>query len=244
MDHELCRVAQFNFHDEASGKPRLPRKILLSPDKRLLLLLGVFHQSHCSLLVCVLVILCGAFLITCSHHIFDTPEYFKPIFHDLSLTFLDACFSPDSSSLAIIPTKHPHLLFLVQLSLDSPSKPAKSSSSAAESPRQQAVRAISFEPRVVGPIQILGPARSTLGTHHFRANRVSASVSSASTSSHAFVTWSDEGTGEYCVWSLPKEVDAKTPPKPDSSCRLLLGKGLDKAFFEVRYPRALIPTCL
>lgn len=96
------------------------------------------------------------------------------------------------------------------------------------------MKAISFEPRVVGPIQILGPTKSVLTGQPFRANRVSASTATSALSPFGFVTWCDEGTGEYCVWSLAREADAKAAPRMDISCRLLLGKGLDKTFFDVR----------
>lgn len=101
------------------------------------------------------------------------------------------------------------------------------------------MKTISFEPRVVGPIQILGPAKSALTGQPFRANRISASVAQSASSPFGFVTWSDEGTGEYAVWSLLRDSgDTKATPKLELSCRLLLGKGLDKSFFDVRSPRS------
>jgi hypothetical protein len=45
----------------------------------------------------------------------DTPPYFRLIFYDMSFTFLDACFSPDSKSLVTIPSRYPCFIFLLNL---------------------------------------------------------------------------------------------------------------------------------
>jgi len=138
-----------------------PRKILLSPNKRLLLMHGALHKGQnsllvyvppCPLSVCVCTLLfcmsitrrrhlprlslslsrcCSQPCLlsaahsfmhlwcpwwSCSYQIMeDTPPYFRLIFYDMSFTFLDACFSPDSKSLVTIPSRYPCFIFLLNL---------------------------------------------------------------------------------------------------------------------------------
>jgi DNA mismatch repair ATPase MutL len=67
-----------------------PRRVLLSPNKRLLLLLGALHRGQ----NCALV-----------YQIFEAgPPYFRLIFYDVTVTFADACFSPNSRAIAMIPS--------------------------------------------------------------------------------------------------------------------------------------------
>jgi hypothetical protein len=48
-----------------------------------------------------------------------------------------------------------------------------------------------------------------------------------------YVTWSDEPSGEYCVWVVRDSGDIKAGPKIDYTVRLLQGKGFDRSYFEV-----------
>ena len=57
-------------------------------------------------------------------------ERFRLIFFDLSVSYIDVCFSPDSKSLVAIPARFPSFLFLLHLPSVSTSPPASTSNNA------------------------------------------------------------------------------------------------------------------
>lgn len=190
-------VHKFQFQRDLGDKTvaERPRKIMLSPNKQMLLILGAYRGGVKSLLV---------------YQIFETfPNPFHLIYSDYSFTFVDVCFSPDSRSLVCITARHPHYLFVLSLPLiECPhNKPHEATSSlflSATSKKnvEHHVHARTtrtpFEPREAGPLQILGPCLSYSG----QACPMTHVVSSYDPSENAYhyLTWSDAVNGEYCLW--------------------------------------------
>ena len=85
----------------SSSKKRkmLPKKIMLSPNKRMLLIHGCYHNGIPSLVI---------FQIR-----EDGPPFFDVLFHDLSFSYLDACFSQGNHSLVAIFRRFPSHVFSV-----------------------------------------------------------------------------------------------------------------------------------
>ncbi|KAL6057154.1 MYND finger domain containing protein [Balamuthia mandrillaris] len=88
-------------HSNSGCYYRAPKKLLLSPNKRLLLVHGALHKGQSCLLIYQIME--------------ESPPFFRLIFYDQGLTFLDACFSPDSKSLVTIPSRYPCFIFLLNL---------------------------------------------------------------------------------------------------------------------------------
>ncbi|KAF2068742.1 hypothetical protein CYY_009938 [Polysphondylium violaceum] len=80
---------------------RKPRKIILSHDKRLLMIIGCFYK--------------GISCLTVYRILEDGPDHFQLIYYDSSFTFIDACFSSDSKMLACILSRYPNFIFFLQL---------------------------------------------------------------------------------------------------------------------------------
>eukprot|EP01133_Synstelium_polycarpum_P006749 gene6749-7844_t len=85
------------------------------------------------------------------------------------------------------------------------------SGSEATSPSLGNSKIISFEPRKVGPLAILGPAKNVLGAPYTGTHIASnpAPIKNDKIDSFEYVTWNDDGLGEYCMWSVAKEVAVK-----------------------------------
>lgn len=191
------QVTSFAFSRDLGDKTVLerPRKLLLSPNKQLLLVLGAYHNDRKCLLV---------------YQILDTaPDPFWLIFVDNAFAFVDACFSPDSRSLVVIPTRHPHYLFVLDLPLiECPhNKPHEASNSLflSASAKKNLEHHLhtrdtptSFEPRAAGPLQVLGPCLSVTGTALAMTN-VAGSHDPGEKAFH-YITWGDGTIGEYCLW--------------------------------------------
>jgi len=244
-----------------------PKKILLSPNKRLLLLHGALHKGQNSLLVYQIAE--------------NTPPYFQLIFYDMSFTFLDACFSPDSKSLLTIPSRYPCFIFLLNLNFvlgRSKTQQANATRATTETIQENGTidiassfafdsavecdtataKKISFDPRVVGPLAIIGPATGAFAqplkmTHISSSNNIrsTAQASPATPVNHNlrsvgqaspaapvnqrpfhFVTWNDEGTGEFCLWTIISNRKEKETIQFEWCPRLLYPRGRDGAFFE------------
>ncbi|ELR23589.1 MYND finger domain containing protein [Acanthamoeba castellanii str. Neff] len=226
-----------------------PRKILLSPNKRLLLMHGALHKGQNSLLVYQIME--------------DTPPYFRLIFYDMSFTFLDACFSPDSKSLVTIPSRYPCFIFLLNLNfvLGRVRNQHASSSAAAQARATTeatqgngtidiassfafdaaaesdtvTMKKISFDPRVVGPLAIIGPATGAFDqplkmAHISSSNNIRAAP--VNPKPFHFVTWNDEGTGEYCLWTIIANRKEKETIQFEWYPRLLYPKIRDSAWLE------------
>ena len=100
------KVSSFSFSRElANGEKSVhekPKRILLSPNKRLLMILGGYHKNRKCLLV---------------YQMFDTSDPFHLIYYDYAFSYIDVAFTPDSKSLVCICTRHPHHLFVLKLPL-------------------------------------------------------------------------------------------------------------------------------
>lgn len=199
------RVGSFRFSREGglpgSVTPERPRKVLLSPNKSLLLILGAYHKNRKCLSV---------------YQIFDTqPNPFHLIFYDYAFSFIDACFSPDSRSLVCIPTRHPHHLFVLALPLiECPhNKPYDATSSLflSATAKKNAEHHVfadsrpSFQPRVAGPVDIVGPSVNALTGQLVAMTHVVSSPDSSEEAFH-YMTWGETQGGEYCLWKLKKRA--------------------------------------
>ncbi|KYQ90908.1 hypothetical protein DLAC_07781 [Tieghemostelium lacteum] len=228
---------------------RKPRKVLLSHDKRLLLIIGCFYKGISSLTVYKI--------------LEEGPEYFQLIYYDSSFTFIDACFSSDSTMLVSILSRYPNFLFFLQLpNIKNPLIPfcnhpsnldindnnnsnSNSSSNGNTSPTssnkngntstttttttttgtsgtggsnsklyenlEYMSKKIHFEPRKIGPMAIIGPIKNTFGKPYNMTHIASnpfpyASVASEKVKAFEYLTWNDDGLGEFCFWNVYKEA--------------------------------------
>eukprot|EP01112_Ceratiomyxa_fruticulosa_P011072 TRINITY_DN2979_c0_g1_i1.p1 TRINITY_DN2979_c0_g1~~TRINITY_DN2979_c0_g1_i1.p1 ORF type:complete len:684 (+),score=109.95 TRINITY_DN2979_c0_g1_i1:105-2156(+) len=216
LSPDIYRVHTFDFPLMDDGKSFItPRKILLSPDKQLLMIIGVIHKGNTSLVI---------------YRIYDDDgsDCFKVVYNDMSFTFIDACFSPDSRSIVAILSRYPSFIFIMNLPLDqvptltnastssAPSTSSNGSSKTSYLPNGKSTfsqspsphKTISFEPRKIGPMTILGPA---FGVHKqpLRMTRISNNYSLKDDSElFHYVTWNSEGWGEYCLWRVTHEEGA------------------------------------
>ncbi len=68
-------------------------------------------------------------------------------------------------------------------------------------------RTVSFEPRFIGNLSMLGPARGVFG-QPLRMTHISANTVADAADAFHLITWNDEGTGEYCVWTIQPRTAA------------------------------------
>jgi hypothetical protein len=154
----------------------------------------------------------------------------KEIFFDLTSTILDVCFSPDSKGILVLPALHPGFVFMLKLPLIKDEDKSLTrgihytTSSTASLYQMNRATQIDFEPRIAGPLSIFGPAVGVFGqtiifTHiasngranmnaHFSSNYPVNMQNSTSNQTpregFSFVTWNDDGLGEYCLWTIFK----------------------------------------
>ncbi|GAM29245.1 hypothetical protein SAMD00019534_124210 [Acytostelium subglobosum LB1] len=206
---------------------RRPRKVLLSHDKRLLLIIGCYYKG----LRCLTVYKINE----------EGPNYFQLIFYDTSMAYIDACFSSDSQMLVAILSRFPNYLFFLQLpiakklSLDAlklhnqyrqqfcthnqstPAPPVGSVDFTGLSNslyQQQSASfdlwlkssTVSYDPRKIGPLAIIGPAKNTFGLP-FCPTHISCNPTPRldRIENFEYVTWNDDGLGEYCLWNVSRE---------------------------------------
>lgn len=177
------------------------------------------------------------------------PHRLKEIFFDLTISYIDACFTPDSTGILAVPTKYPHLVFLINLPLlkDDPGRsntiPYRNTSSSIHNSIQIARSpTIHFEPRTAGPICIFGPSIGAFGNPLAITHIESNEYSTSNKNQFYFITWNDDGYGEYCLWHVIKSIS--TPSSSSSSNFLflfrciprLLHSVFDQAWLEVRSP--------
>eukprot|EP00002_Diphylleia_rotans_P040285 TRINITY_DN9511_c0_g1_i1.p1 TRINITY_DN9511_c0_g1~~TRINITY_DN9511_c0_g1_i1.p1 ORF type:complete len:540 (+),score=70.76 TRINITY_DN9511_c0_g1_i1:90-1709(+) len=158
-----------------------PRKIILSPDRSLLLVLGAVHENALSLLI---------YKIST-----DSAPVLELVYNDLSLTFIDVCFTPDSAGIACIPHMRPSTI--VMLNITSFIYDAKK--------RGPAVSDLSR--RSFGPLSILGPvlvADVPVPMVGISCNKFDLPHGGESESCH-FVTWPATCKGEVYLWTLTYE---------------------------------------
>ncbi len=206
--HARFKVGHFAFGREAGGGSasaiaERPRKVLLSPNKALLLILGAYHNNRKSLVV---------------YQIFETyPNPFHLIFYDFAFSFVDVCFSPDSRSLVCITTRHPHHLFVLALPLiECPHNKAYETSTSlfhSATAKKNAEHHVhgkdnsAFQPRSTGPVDILGPSLSALTGQPLLMSRL-VSSNDASDGTFHFMTWGEGQVGEYCLWKMTRNADS------------------------------------
>ena len=198
------RVAQFVFARDASRAAwaERPRKVLLSPNKQLLLILGAYHRGRKSLLV---------------YQIVETyPNPFHLVFYDYAFTYVDVCFTPDSRRLVCITMRHPHHLLVMDLPLiECPQNKMYESSNSlffSATAKKNAEHHVyskelsAFQPRSTGPVDILGPSLSALTGQPLVMSHIVGSSDPSEEAFH-FFTWGDGNAGEYCLWSLTRRAD-------------------------------------
>lgn len=222
-------MAEFKFSRTGLKIVEKPRKVLLSPNKSLMLILGAYHPETNR--KCLMV-----------YQIFETyPNPFHLIFYDYAFSFIDVCFSPDSRSLVCITTRHPHHLFIMQLPLiECPHNKAYDSSNSlflsatAKKNSEHHIFADSrptFQARATGSVAIIGPAVSALTGQVVPLLHVVSSEAASENQFH-FITWGESSMGEYCLWKLKQgSLDAVGSDEAN-------GDGL--RHFEM-YPRTLAP---
>lgn len=202
-EEDVVDVHRFSFLQEAGGGLRRPQRILLSADRRLLLLFGVQHKGQSCAVV---------------YQILDHgSERFRPVFYDLTLSLHDACFTPDSCGLLAVPRAHEGVVLFVRVPrvTDDAAIVGARRNGGARGPRQPRAKEIQFEPRVAGPLCVFGPAVGCLGktlsvrhiagddcTLHFSGTGDGSATVAHSKSYFSFVTWNDECIGEFCVWTV------------------------------------------
>lgn len=127
------------------------------------------------------------------------------MFHDFSFCFIDACFSSDSQSLAVIPSKFPGHIFIIDLPLVNVSGSNKSKPKFYSGPsnmhESKSRMVISCESRKAGPLIILGPAKGYFG-QVLKMTHIACNSNRDVQEPYHYVTWNDDGLGEYCLWKV------------------------------------------
>eukprot|EP01097_Dermamoeba_algensis_P008921 TRINITY_DN6139_c0_g1_i1.p1 TRINITY_DN6139_c0_g1~~TRINITY_DN6139_c0_g1_i1.p1 ORF type:complete len:605 (-),score=101.64 TRINITY_DN6139_c0_g1_i1:324-2138(-) len=223
------KVFTFPFYPEPGGTGSFyePKRIVLSPDKTHLLLTGVLLRN----LNCLAV-----------YQIHDNPEYqeyFKIVYYDLNSTYIDACFIPDSLGLVAVLSKYPSLLFLIQFPWKEQLNNSRNHAYALVG-ENEIYKVVDTNPRVGGPIQIIGPALG-VWNQPFRISHVAANIVCSDCfedeESDVFdlITWNDFGCGEYVLWKLKRGKAGGVlggSLKFEWYPRLLISKFFDKQWAE------------
>lgn len=148
----------------------------------------------------------------------------KEIFFDLTISFVDVCFAPESDGLLVVPKHNPFIVLLLRLPRIQNEKyvinqcgplPFRTTSpSLFQVPRSQP---ISFEPRSAGPLCVFGPTVNIFGEpleiSHIESNEYYArddyddldeeeEEEEDDNSCFHFLTWNDSGLGDYCLWHI------------------------------------------
>eukprot|EP01114_Cavostelium_apophysatum_P024218 TRINITY_DN9419_c0_g1_i1.p1 TRINITY_DN9419_c0_g1~~TRINITY_DN9419_c0_g1_i1.p1 ORF type:complete len:545 (+),score=66.26 TRINITY_DN9419_c0_g1_i1:419-2053(+) len=221
LNADLFRVFTFTFEDEK----RTPKKIILSPSKKLILLFGALHRGHSCLMV---------------YQILEEGtgnDFFRLAFYDFSFCFVDACFSSDSRGILTIPAKYPSYVFWVHIPIlnasrqkrpgtaansASPNSPSPlSETSLRHSGQKPLPQSTNYEARKAGPLTIVGPSKGLHG-QPLKMTHIVCNTNQITTNGDIeyfhFSTWNDDGNGEYCLWRfcknsrfecLPRSVVAK-----------------------------------
>jgi len=113
---------------------------------------------------------------------------------------VDACFFCDSKSLLIIPSKFPSFILMIKLPLIS-SKAQNPDSASFLDTQRNSKQLINYEARKFGPISIIGPGVGVFG-QPLKMTHIASNFQSNSEKNVHFVTWHDDGRGEYCLWKL------------------------------------------
>ena len=184
-----------------------PKKILLSPNKKFLLIHGAYYNNQKSILV---------------YQIFEDLSLnvisFNLIYYDYSFTFVDACFSPDSECLVAIPSKFSSYLFIFKMPVikcqfeENPTGLIKTDYLQKEEKKKSGYdiikhhlkssnKKVSFAPRRTFPFYVAGPCVDLSGNQVSISN-ISSNYYHSGKVFH-YVTWSSEDTfGQYCLWTF------------------------------------------
>ncbi len=167
---------------------------------------------------------------------------FKLIFYDFSFAFIDVCFSPDSKSLVVIPAKYPALIFMMTLPSVTHCAPPTATTTARGKKTEtllqitQKPKLVNYEARKISSLCIFGPARGVFGNtlvmSHLASNTNVLNQNTSDTYFH-FVTWNDEGIGEYCLWRIDLATSNGKSMKFESFPKLVVPKLFDKVWMEV-----------
>ncbi|EGC40115.1 hypothetical protein DICPUDRAFT_52183 [Dictyostelium purpureum] len=175
--------APHEFLDFNPIRYRRPRKILVSHDKRLLMIIGCFIK--------------GVSCLTIYRIVEEGPNYFQLIFYDSSFTYVDACFSSDSTMMTAILARYPNFIFALQI-------PGLQPKQITNNIKYQEKR-ISFEARKIGPLAIVGPVKNYKGEpYHMTHIASNPKMSDEKLKPFEFVTWNDDSLGECCFWNIYK----------------------------------------
>lgn len=136
---------------------------------------------------------------------------------------MDVCFTPDSQGLLVIPRHNPCIVMLLKLPIkddrilnNSDSLPFRNTSASIfQVPRSQP---INFEPRTAGPLCLFGPTVNVFGKplemSHIESNEYykdedldEEDEEEEEDSGFHFITWNDEGTGDYCLWHVSSQYN-------------------------------------
>lgn len=174
-----------------------PRRLELSPNLHLLLVLGSHYHGALSLVV---------------YRIQPQSPHLVPVFSDSALAVLDAAFAPDSRSLLVIPTASPSHIWIVPLSPDAAPIVEFDPTLSSAPPANASVASFS---RLTGSIGVIGPALDCFGYLHEPRHIASyGGVSSymcpppptddvvANAPQYHLATWGDECDGSFCLWSV------------------------------------------
>jgi hypothetical protein len=168
-------------------------------------------------------------------------DCFKLIYYDLSITYIDVCFTPDSSGIALIPARFPSTLLILHLPVINEDihlmthHNGESHTRCYSPPYGSTKTPISYEPRIAGPLKIIGPAQGLFGKP-VNMTHIAANPGVQHRDTFDYVTWNDDGLGEYCLWAIEKPTNQWFPR--------LLGNIYDESWLMVCSSIARVCVCV
>eukprot|EP01094_Clydonella_sp_ATCC50884_P011991 TRINITY_DN2184_c0_g1_i1.p1 TRINITY_DN2184_c0_g1~~TRINITY_DN2184_c0_g1_i1.p1 ORF type:complete len:508 (-),score=67.81 TRINITY_DN2184_c0_g1_i1:676-2013(-) len=188
-ENEFIWVHQLQFLPREDTSGLHPPSILrLSPDKRYLMVSSVLHAGQESIVV---------------YRIMQHASGYIQLvlaYSDLSMSFIDVCFSPDSRAIAAVPRRYPTLIFLLSLPLAASTREQELVQSAQLMAEQERV---SHFARPVGPLTVLGPARGVFD-RPLEIRRIECNECHMGEQSFDFITWGGDTMAEYCLWKVAR----------------------------------------
>eukprot|EP01119_Soliformovum_irregulare_P025214 TRINITY_DN9277_c0_g1_i1.p1 TRINITY_DN9277_c0_g1~~TRINITY_DN9277_c0_g1_i1.p1 ORF type:complete len:607 (-),score=108.70 TRINITY_DN9277_c0_g1_i1:33-1853(-) len=189
------RVFNLNFMTNPDNGAHIPpSRIELSASKSLLLVHGAQHHGLSATLVYQIVEECA-------------PHYFQLIFYDWSFSFIDTTFSCDSTALMVIPSRFPAFLFMIRLSLIKST--ASDITRDLQLRKSDNITPVQFGAHTFGPLFIMGPAKGCFG-QPLKMTHISSNPMAKPSKDNVchFVTWNDDGLGEFCLWKMHRNANA------------------------------------
>ena len=149
-------------------------------------------------------------------------EELKEIFFDFAASVVDACFTPDSHGILVVPRHNPTVVVLLRLPILRDDCKKGSVGPSERNPHipfhgaGKCGKTISFEPRVAGPVCVFGPTVNVFGDPleitQIESNGYSRDPDDDEEEYEEdeeeedcgfhFITWNDSGMGDYCLWSV------------------------------------------